>query len=95
MLSAETAAEFVRQAIARRPLAVFLGLRAGTLDGLEVIPVIRAVRAEVPVVIVAEEDSLELERKARQQSIFYYLVHPVDRSEATTLLRSLMRCAQA
>lgn len=95
MLSAETTAELVQHAIARRPVAVFLGLRARRLDHLDVIPVLRAVRGDLPVVIVAEEDSLELERRARQQSIFYYLVHPVDRSEVEALFKSVMRCAQA
>ncbi len=95
LLGVESPAEFVQHAIARRPVAVFLGIGSRTLARLDVIPVIRAVRSDVPVIIVAEEDSLELERKARGESIFYYLVHPVDRSEVEALLKNIMRHAQA
>ena len=49
----------------------------------------------MPVIIVAEEDSLELERRARGKSIFYYLVHPIDPSEVEALLKNVMRCAHA
>jgi DNA-binding response OmpR family regulator len=95
VLGVESAAEFAQHAIARRPVAVFLGIGTRTLTHLDVIPVIRAVRNDVPVIVVAEEDSLELERRARGESIFYYLVHPVDRSEVEALLKSIMRHARA
>lgn len=75
----------------RRPLAVFLGVGQKTLEHLDVIPVIQAARPDLPVIVIAEEDSLELERKARQKSIFYYLVHPVDPPEIEAVLKDVLR----
>jgi DNA-binding NtrC family response regulator len=85
------AAECARDAITRDPAALVIGVGMGTLSRLDVLSVIRAVRKELPVIVVGEEDSLDLERSARQKDIFYYLVHPVDRSEAAAILQDVMR----
>lgn len=77
--------------ISHRPIAVLLGVRPETLSHLDVIEVLRAIGLETPVIVIAEEDSLELERRARQKGIFYYLVHPVDREEAEAVLKAATR----
>jgi DNA-binding NtrC family response regulator len=86
--------EFARRAVSDRPLAVVLGVGHGTLAHLDMIPVIRAVRRELPVILIAEDASLELERRARQHKIFYYLVHPFERTEVEAVLKDLLRSAQ-
>jgi DNA-binding response OmpR family regulator len=95
VLTALTVPEFTQHVIARRPVAVFLGAGRSTHAHLDVIPVLRAVRAELPVIVVAEEDSLELQRRARESSIFYYLVHPLNQGEVRALLKNVMRRARA
>lgn len=89
----ETRAEFGREAVAYRAVALFLGIGSRTLADLDMIPLIRAVRSDLPVVVIADEDSLDLERCARQAGIFYYLVHPIGRSEVEAVLKDVMRCA--
>jgi DNA-binding response OmpR family regulator len=79
------------EAMADRPAAIVLGVGPDTLANLDVIPVIRAIRSDLPVIVVAADDSLELERTARQRGIFYYLVHPVEKSEARAVLRNVLR----
>ena len=83
--------EFAREAITRRPSAAVLGLSRETLSGLNVINVIRAAHEDLPVIVIAEEDSLELERRARETGLFYYLVGPVSRGEMRAVLKSLLR----
>jgi len=83
--------EFARRAVSQRPLAIVLGVGRDTLAHLDMIHVIRAVRRELPVILVAENASLELERRARQHKIFYYLVHPIQRSEVKAVLWDLLR----
>jgi DNA-binding NtrC family response regulator len=83
--------EFARHAVSQRPLAVVLGVGRDTLAHLDMIPLIRAVRRELPVILIAEDASLELERRARQHKIFYYLVHPIERSEVNAVLNDLLR----
>ncbi len=88
---ADSPAELVQCAISGRPLAIVLGVGTGSRAHLDMISVIRAVRSELPVIVVAEDDSLELERSARQQHIFYYLIHPIERSEIKAVLQDLRR----
>jgi DNA-binding response OmpR family regulator len=83
-----------RQAVARRPVALILGVGQRSLANLDVIPLIRAVRSDLPVIVIAEEDSLELERRVRQKGIFYYLVHPIEPSEVEAVLADALRCAR-
>jgi DNA-binding NtrC family response regulator len=91
-LTVESPAELARRVIERRPVAVVLGVATPTLAHLDLIPVIRAARGDLPVIIIGEEDSLELERSARQRSIFYYLVHPIERAEVEAVLKNVLRC---
>jgi DNA-binding response OmpR family regulator len=83
--------EFAREAIARRPSSAVLGLSRHTLTSLDVISVIRAAHDDLPVIVIAEEDSLDLERRAREKGLFYYLLRPVSREEVTAVLRNLLR----
>ena len=92
--SVKSAAELARSAIAGHPVAVILGVARRTLADLDVIPVIRAARGELPVIVVAEDDSLDLERRARQKNIFYYLVHPIEATEAQAVLADVLRHMQ-
>ena len=83
--------EFARHAVSRRPLAVVLGVGRDTLAHLDMIPLIRAVRRDLPVILIAKDASLELERRARQHKIFYYLVHPIERTEVKAVVNDLLR----
>ncbi|HSF15498.1 MAG TPA: hypothetical protein VLK65_08085 [Vicinamibacteria bacterium] len=86
-------AEMARQVVLRPPMAVFLGLRKRDRARLQLIPVLRAVRKELPLVIVADEPSLELERRARQEGIFYYFLHPLVPAEVEAVWTDLLRRA--
>ena len=87
----DNAVEVAQYLVSRRPLAVFLCLGKTTRDYLDLIPVIRAVKGPIPVIVIAEEDSLELERNARQKNIFYYLVHPIEFAEVQAVLKDILR----
>ncbi len=80
-------------AVADRPLAFALGIGKNTLSHLDLIPVIRAVRSDLPVIVIAQDDSLELERAARRKGIFYYLVRPLEDGEVRAVFRDALRAA--
>ncbi len=88
---ADSPVEVARRAAAGRPAALFLGVGRRSMSNLDVITLIEAVRRRLPVIVIADEDSLELERRARQRSIFYYLVHPIQREEVEAVLRDVAR----
>jgi DNA-binding NtrC family response regulator len=87
----ENPLELARCAGTSRAVAILLGVGRSNLEHLEMIPVIHAVRSDLPIIVLAEEDSLELERAARQKKIFYYLVHPLDSSEVKAVLEDVLR----
>lgn len=91
--SVDSLVDVAHQAATRRPTAVFLGVGDDTLGHLDVIRTIHAVRNDLPVIVIGDHDSLELERRVRQQTIFYYLVHPIDRTEAGAVLGDVLRHA--
>jgi len=89
--AADSGTEFVRHAVSGRPSAVVLGVGTASIADLRMISLIQAINSDLPAIIVAEDESLELERSARQANIFYYLVHPIDDSELHAVLEDLMR----
>lgn len=87
----DTAVDVARQTLARRPAAVFIGVGKPSLTNLDVISVIRVVRSDLPIIVIAEEDSLELERHVRRKNLFYYLVHPIVPAEVAAVLEAVLR----
>jgi len=75
----------------RWPVAVFLGVGNRTLAHLDVIRTIRAARSDLPVIVIGEDDSLGLQRRARQETIFYYLIHPIDQVEVEAVVKDALR----
>jgi len=91
VLTVDSAADLAEHAIKRCPTAVILGVSTQTLHHLDLISVLHAAREHLPVIVIAAADSLVLERSARQKSIFYYLVHPIERAEVEAMLQDLLR----
>lgn len=89
----DSAVAVAHNVVARRPAAVFIGIGRRRSENLEVIPVIHTAREGLPVIVIADEDSLDLERRARSRSIFYYLVHPVNPAEVAAVLKDVLRRA--
>jgi DNA-binding NtrC family response regulator len=56
------------------------------LEQLEKISIVRKIDSDLPVVIISEVDSIELERAARLQEVFYFLVEPVNMDELKQVL---------
>jgi len=87
----EDAVAVAHHVVAHRPAAVFIGIGRRRLKNLELIAVIHTAREGLPVIVIGDEDSLDLERRARSRSIFYYLVHPTDPVEVEAVLRDVLR----
>jgi DNA-binding NtrC family response regulator len=60
---------------------------------LESIHLLNRLLPALPVVVVADGNSLNTERLARQGTIFYYLLRPVDLTEMKAVLRHAMQKA--
>lgn len=86
--SSTTAADALRKLAERRYDCLILDLLLPGISGLDVLPVIRAHYPRLPVIAVVAENSFELERRARMERVFYYLVKPIDREEMRAVLQS-------
>lgn len=56
-------------------------LEKGKLDIFSAIQILRKIDPALPVIAIACNDSLELEKNARMAGIFYYLVKPLEANE--------------
>jgi len=67
--------------------AVVFLLDGGDEAWLETITAFNDLFPALPVIVLADNGSLETERRARQRKIFYYLLRPVDEAEMEAVLR--------
>lgn len=77
----------IRRARASGFKAAVLLVASGDPDWLESIPVLNDLFPALPLIVVADQDCLETERKAREGRIFYYLLRPVDIPEVRAVLK--------
>ncbi len=93
LVAADSQADLVRRVAAHPPLAVVVGVDTSSVGELEVIEMLHAISRVLPVVVIASEDSIEIERRARQAGIFYYVVEPLQREEIEAVMDDLLRYA--
>ena len=58
---------------------------------VDYLPCLNRVDPELPIIVISEHDSVELQRKVRRHRVFYYLLLPLDREEISAVLRSAVR----
>lgn len=86
-------AELVREVVSRLPVAIVIGVRPDADADLDSIEMVHAVDGKLPVVVIASADSIELERRARETRIFYYLVEPLQLEELDAVVGDVLRYA--
>jgi DNA-binding NtrC family response regulator len=68
---------------------IFVGRNADR--EVDYIPCLNRVDPKLPIIVISEHDSLELQRKVRRHRVFYYLLLPLDREEIRAVLRNAVR----
>ena len=58
---------------------------------VDYIPCLNRVDPKLPIIVVSEHDSVELQRRIRRHRVYYYLLLPIDRDEFRAVLRSAVR----
>lgn len=58
---------------------------------VDYIPCLNRVDPKLPIVVVSDHDSIELQRRVRRHRVFYYLLEPLDADELRAVLRSAVR----
>jgi DNA-binding NtrC family response regulator len=70
--------------------ALILGVDIEGGKGGEIIPWIKAMDKELPIITIIEQDSLETQKKVRQQKVFYYFVRPINAEEMKTVMEGIL-----
>jgi len=58
---------------------------------IDYIPCLNRVDPKLPIIVIGEHDSVELQRKVRRHRVFYYLLLPLEREEIRAVLRNAVR----
>lgn len=54
----------------------------------EVIPMIRKINKNIPIITVTDDDSIEMEKRVRQEGVFFYFVKPFTIEDMKTAIKS-------
>ena len=58
---------------------------------VDFIPCLNRVDPKLPIIVISEHDSVELQRRIRRHRVYYYLLLPIDRDELRAVLRGAVR----
>ena len=58
---------------------------------VDYIPCLNRVDPKLPIIVISEHDSVELQRRIRRHRVYYYLLLPLDRDELRAVLRGAVR----
>jgi DNA-binding NtrC family response regulator len=70
---------------------VLLGVHEEDPDGVEMIPLVHQIDRNLPVVVVGDGVSLDMERRVRLEKVFYYMVQPVDFDEMRQVVQRALQ----
>jgi len=76
--------------LARGCDAAVLFLGASSREIWDLIPLVGRVDPRLPILTVAQEDSVETQREIRRSRVFYHLTQPVDADEVREALREAL-----
>ncbi|MBI4595269.1 MAG: response regulator [Candidatus Tectomicrobia bacterium] len=85
---AEDGGELIEKLLSKDYQALILGTEIQGIGGIKAISIVKKINDKLPIITITEDDSLETERLARKEKIFYYLLKPIDESEVLEVLKS-------
>jgi len=85
--------EAIQRLLPGRYGVMVLGVHSEDAEGVGLIPMINRIDRQLPIIVIAADESLDLERRARSGKLFYYTVRPVDGGEIKEVIKeACMRC---
>lgn len=86
-----SATEAIQRILSKHFQVAIFSIPLRGIDTFEAISIVRQIAPHLPIIVLTGEDSIEIQRKVRQEKIFYYLLKPIDWEE----LREVVRAAVA
>ena len=56
--------------------------------GYELLPILKKLKSNLPIIVTSADDSMEVATKVREQGVFFYAIKPLDIEEVKIALRS-------
>jgi len=88
---ATSLAEAVEKTQTTRFHCVILDVNLPEMKGYEAVPLIRTINNNPPVIMVAAENTQELETKVREQDVFYYHLMSFDQNELRLAVENIFK----
>ncbi len=83
-----SATEAIQCLLSRHFQVAIFSIPLRGIDTFEAISIVRRIAPHLPIIVLSGEDSLEIQRKVRQEKIFYYLLKPIDWEELREVVRA-------
>lgn len=61
------------------------------MKGYQIIPIIKTMEPELPIIVTSSHSSLKLAQKVRQEKIFFYAMKPLDLKEIKLVVKDALR----
>lgn len=88
---ATSLAEAIEKAHTTRFHCVILDVNLPEMKGYEAVPLIRTISNNPPVIMIATENTQELETKVREQDVFYYHLLSFDQNELRLAVENIFK----
>ncbi|MBA7685281.1 hypothetical protein ES703_93699 [subsurface metagenome] len=68
---------------------VIMDVELPEMKGYEAVPLIKMISKNIPIIMTADKNTLELETRVREQDVYYYHLRCFDRNELRLAVRSV------
>jgi two-component system response regulator GlrR len=84
--------EVLEKTVMSRASVVVLDLELPGADGCDMIATIKRFNGNVPIVTITSDDSIETEKRIREQGVFFYFVKSFAAEDMVTVINSAISC---
>ncbi len=86
--TAQRLGDVLEKVLSSRASLIITNLQA--LPNYEAISMIKKINKNIPIITITDDDSIETERKVRQEAVFFYFVKPFTIEDMKTVINSAL-----
>jgi two-component system OmpR family response regulator len=85
---AQKLSEVLEKTLISRTSLIVVDLQTVNIPGCETISMIKKFANSIPIITITDDDSIETERKVRQEGVFFYFVKPFSPEDMKAVINS-------
>ena len=86
--TAQQLGEVLEKALISRTSLIVVNLQTPDIPGCETISMIKKFNNSIPIITITNDDSIEMERKIREEGVFFYFVKSFTIEDMKTVIHS-------